>query len=210
MPRVVQIELECRRKLPAASRLSSAAVKPARESRRATPSPELSWRLVKADGRPARIVAFEEAVVGFFLDSASRLGVPKSVAAIHGICFASPMPLCFSDIQERLDISAGSISHGLRVLNEIGALKMVRTNLSRREFFTPEVELGKLVKYFLDRRLKGQLDSFRGRLQAMGDRVPNGDAESVKFLRARLKVLRTWHDQTQTLLPVVRRFFNLA
>ena len=62
--------------------------------------------------------------MAFFLEAADILGVPKSVAAIYGICFASPQPLGFSEIQARLDISAGSISQGLRVLREIGALKV--------------------------------------------------------------------------------------
>ena len=71
----------------------------------------LSWRLIRADGRPSDVVAFEEAVVAFFFEAAEILGVPKSLAAIYGICFASPVPLSFSEVQERLDISAGSISH---------------------------------------------------------------------------------------------------
>lgn len=79
--------------------------------------------LIVAGDRPAEIVAFEESVVSFFIDAADLLGVPKSVAAIYGICFASHEPLSFSEINERLDISTGSISQGLRVLKEVGALK---------------------------------------------------------------------------------------
>lgn len=80
--------------------------------------------LVRADGRLADVVAFEEALVGFFVEAADLLGAPKSVAAIYAICFASPQPLSFSEINERLEISSGSISQGLRVLREIGALKV--------------------------------------------------------------------------------------
>lgn len=87
----------------------------------------MHWHLVKPDGRPADVVAFEEAVIAFFLDSATLLGIPKSVAAIYGICFASPEPLSFSDINDRLDISSGSISQGLRILKEVGALKVAET-----------------------------------------------------------------------------------
>lgn len=62
--------------------------------------------------------------MGFFVDAADMLGVPKSVAAIYGICFASPEPLSFAEIEARLDISKGSISQGLRVLREVGALRV--------------------------------------------------------------------------------------
>ena len=48
--------------------------------------------------------------MAFFWESAVLLGVPKSLAAIYAVCFASPEPLSFTDVRERLDISAGSIS----------------------------------------------------------------------------------------------------
>lgn len=82
--------------------------------------------LVRGAGRPAEVVAFEEAVVSYFVEGAEVLGVPKSVAAIYGICFASPEPLSFSEINGRLEISSGSISQGLRVLREVGALKLAQ------------------------------------------------------------------------------------
>ncbi|SDS46101.1 hypothetical protein [Opitutus sp. GAS368] len=79
--------------------------------------------LVLPGNRPGAVVAFERAMVDFFVDAAELLGVPKSVAAIYGIVFASPAPLSFADIGSRLDISKGSVSQGLRVLREVGALR---------------------------------------------------------------------------------------
>jgi hypothetical protein len=78
--------------------------------------------LVLAGERSPDQVNFDRQVVDFFVSAADLLGVPKSVAAIYGIVFASPEPLSFADIEARLDISKGSISQGLRVLREVGAL----------------------------------------------------------------------------------------
>jgi DNA-binding transcriptional ArsR family regulator len=83
-------------------------------------------KLIKTDGRAPEVVAFEEAVIGLVLDSALLFGVPKSVAVIYGLCFASPEPLGFSDISARLTLSSGSISQGLRVLREAGVLKVAQ------------------------------------------------------------------------------------
>jgi HTH-type transcriptional regulator, glycine betaine synthesis regulator len=80
--------------------------------------------LVVPGGRPAESVAFEEQMVSFFVEAADLLGVPKSVAAIYGVIFASPVPLSFSEVEARLDISKGSISQGLRVLREVGAIRI--------------------------------------------------------------------------------------
>lgn len=90
-------------------------------------APAASSGLVTPGDRLADVVAFEESVVSFFVDAADLLGVPKSVAAIYGICFASPEPLSFSEIDDRLELSVGSISQGLRVLKEVGALKIAAT-----------------------------------------------------------------------------------
>ena len=76
-------------------------------------APRGAERGVAAD-RPAERVEFEVAVVDFFVGAAHLLGVPKSVAAIYGIVFASAAPLSFADIAARLDLSQGSISQGLR------------------------------------------------------------------------------------------------
>jgi DNA-binding transcriptional regulator GbsR (MarR family) len=166
--------------------------------------------LVRADGRDADVVAFEQALVSFFIEAADMLGVPKSVAAIYGVCFAAPEPLSFGDIELRLDISRGSISQGLRVLREVGALKEVSGDADRRELFTPDLELRKLADHWIEHRLSKQLTSGRGRLQAITKSLPatrNGDS---KVLRARLKALQTWHDKTRALLPIVKTFLKLT
>ena len=117
--------------------------------------------MIRADGRPTDVVAFEESVVAFFLEAAEILGVPKSLAAIYGVIFSSPEPLSFSEVQDRLDISAGSISQGLRVLREVNALKVVPNADSKRELFEPDLELRKLIAHYLEQRVEKQLDSGR-------------------------------------------------
>lgn len=79
--------------------------------------------LVLAGERSSEVVAFENRMVGFFVDAAELLGVPKSVAAIYGLIFATPEPLSFSEIAARLDFSNGSVSQGLKILREMGAIK---------------------------------------------------------------------------------------
>ena len=155
------------------------------------------------------------------------LGVPKSVAAIYGICFASPRPLSFGDINERLDISQGSISQGLRVLREVGALRVVAPeeieggtlqgtgpemmrDARRKEFFTPDLELRKLAERWIEQRLERQLKAGKGRLQAMKEAIPPDQNGSARELRARLKYLESWHTQSRALVPVMKAFLKLG
>jgi HTH-type transcriptional regulator, glycine betaine synthesis regulator len=173
-------------------------------------SADLEWRLVRHDGRSVEIVAFEEAVVTFFLESAALLGVPKSVASIYGICFASPEPLTFTEVKERLNISSGSISQGLRVLREVGALKIVRQEPDRQERFAPDMELRRLVKHFIEHRLQTQLASGENRLKAIARIVPRDDSGVNPVLKGRLSALQGWHDKTRAVLPLAKTFLMVG
>ena len=166
--------------------------------------------LVRLDGRDGEVAAFEAAMVGFFVDAADLMGVPKSVAAIYGICFATPEPLSFADIEQKLDLSTGSINQGVRFLGEIGALKEVSTAAERVVRFEPDMELRKLASRWLDERLQKQLNSGQSRLASIGKSVPADKTGSIKKLSSRLKALQDWHDRTQRLLPIVRAFLKLA
>jgi DNA-binding transcriptional regulator GbsR (MarR family) len=166
--------------------------------------------LVRAGGRPAEVVAFEESVTEFFLEAAVLLGIPKSVATIYGICFASAEPLSFSDVRNRVDLSAGSISQGIRILREVGALKVVTAPLDRREFFTPDMELRKLILRYVEQRVEKQLSSGRGRLQAVAKSIPPGGNESGTTLRDRLNALQGWHNKARSLVPIVKAAVKLT
>lgn len=184
--------------------------------------------LVRPGGRPPEVVAFEVQMVDFFVSAADLLGVPKSVAALYGIVFASPVPLSFSEIEARLDISKGSVSQGLRVLREVGALKVVNSdagardgegeagNGSRSPFSTrrgdayvPDLELRKLVARFLENRLEKQLTAGSSRLAALTRAVPGKGADAAE-LKKRLQSLSDWHSKAKTLLPLARTVLKLG
>lgn len=168
-----------------------------------------SYGLVLAAGRESEIVVFEEQVVNFFVSTADGLGVPKSIAAIYAVVFASPYPLSFADIEQRLDISKGSISQGLRVLREVGAIKEVSTPADRMELFLPDLELRKLVARFIENRLERQLAAGNSRLMALGRKVPGNPLEAAELNR-RLKSLSDWHSKARGLLPLVRSVLKVT
>ncbi len=165
--------------------------------------------LVLAGDRSANLVAFEQELVGFFVDAADLLGVPKSVAATYGVVFASPEPLSFSEIAERLDFSNGSVSQALRVLREIGAIKPTHTDRDKLERFVPDLELRKLVARFLEHRLEQQLATGTRRLAGLKRAIPTGDSIAAKELDRRLKALDKWHTRARQLMPIARTFLKL-
>jgi DNA-binding transcriptional regulator GbsR (MarR family) len=175
-----------------------------------SPSSSIATGMVVSAGRPPDVVAFEEQVVAFFLDAADLLGVPKSVAAIYGIVFATPKPLTFAEIESRLAISKGSVSQGLRVLREIGALKENQVAGSTVKAFVPDLELRKLITRFLDHRLGQQIESGTSRLNNLGSILPRISPRERGELSARLESLSDWHRKSRALLPIVKTMLKLG
>lgn len=67
--------------------------------------------------------AFEAEIVAVFADLVGLLGLPKSMGEIYGFVFASVEPPTFADIEQKLGLSKGSVSQGLRALRELGAVR---------------------------------------------------------------------------------------
>ncbi len=166
--------------------------------------------LVRAAGRAVAQVDFESAVVDFFVEAADLLGVPKSVAAIYGVVFASPVPVSFADIAVRVNFSKGSVSQGLRILREMGALKEVSIEADRAELFTPDLELRQLMQRFIEQRLQRQLDSGRVRLAGLKKTAAAFPGPAQKELLQRVKKLQQWHDKARALLPMAKTFLKLS
>ena len=172
---------------------------------------------MKRRKRPRDVVALEESIISFFIEAGDLIGAPASVAAIYGIIFASPAPIGFAEIQDRLDISAGSLSQGLKTLKTIEAIKTAEAvSLSavgggncdpkRRDFYIPNLEARKFVASWLDQKLEGQLDLGTKRLRGMLRQLPS--EYSGTLVRGRLEHLENWHSKAYAMLPIVKGFLN--
>jgi DNA-binding transcriptional regulator GbsR (MarR family) len=160
--------------------------------------------------RTAEVVAFEAAMVDFFVDAAEMFGLPKSVATIYGVVFASPEPLSFAEIEARVDLSKGSVSQGLKVLREMGALKEVSRADDRAERFVPDLELKALVSGFLRAKVLPQLAQGGARLPELKRRVgaiKSASPAERKALEHRLEKLNSWQHKGQAVIPIISKFF---
>ena len=166
--------------------------------------------VVVPDGRLAEIVAFESAVISYFVDAADLLGIPKSLAVIYGICFASADPLSPAEIRARVDLSAGSLSQGLRFLTGLGALIEVSVPGERAARYAPDVELRKLLIHYLERRVEAQLDAGKDRLKAMKATVPKTSPKQGKILKSRVESLTNWHRKSRALMPLLKSALKLS
>jgi len=162
--------------------------------------------VVKADRR--RLSVTQQEIVQVCEAVVQQFGFPRSVGQIFGVLYGSPQPLAFADVAASLDISSGSVSQGLRFLREFGAIKVVSDPGDRRELFTAETELRRLLVGALQTRLRLPLESGAARLKVLKKQLRGSGEPDRAFLTQRIGSLQTWHRKALLILPLVQSSFG--
>jgi DNA-binding transcriptional regulator GbsR (MarR family) len=148
---------------------------------------------------------FSRECVDFFGEAVQLFRGPPSVGEIYGLLFASQEPLSFSDIFERLDISKGSASQGLNLLRSLGAVHTVAPadGNGRREYFSPELSLRKLLRGVLDERVTPLAGKSTGRFTRLRELADASGGRERKFRLGRVQQLETWRRRMKAVVPVL-------
>jgi DNA-binding transcriptional regulator GbsR (MarR family) len=156
------------------------------------------------------LTEFEQRMSAVFADLLGVAGLPRSYGEIYGLLFASVQPLSFGDIREKLDLSKGSVSQGLKVLKSIGAIRLVSEPESPRDYYAPETELRQLVTSVLRETINPQLKHGSGRLAEVRAALRSEPLASPdrKLLSSRCEKLEAWHKKTALLLPILGKIFG--
>ena len=95
--------------------------------------------------RVARLSELEIEAIEMFINFLKIVGLQKSIGEIYGLLFVSAKPLSMDDIVNRLGISLGAASQGLKLLRGVGAVKSVYSPRDRRDHFPADLELSKFA-----------------------------------------------------------------
>ena len=149
-------------------------------------------------------IVFEAECVAFFAEIVQLFGVPKSVGQIYGLLYASPEPLGFTAIVERLKISKGSASQGLQLLRALGAINESKQKVgaNRGASYEPELSLRQLVTGILRERIAPSASAGAARLQHLKLLAGQSPAHSAFYLE-RVSQLTTWIKRLTTVLPIL-------
>ena len=143
-------------------------------------------------------------MIDVFVRAASLIGLPKSIGEIYGLLFCTPHALSFDELVERLQISKGSVSQGLKVLRQLGAVKLHYMPGSRRDHYQPELSMKRLVRGFIKDQFEPHLLSGSQRLDNIDALIQEeGDRASRDHALSRLGTLRSWQLRTSKLIPII-------
>jgi DNA-binding transcriptional regulator GbsR (MarR family) len=85
-------------------------------------------------------------------------GINRTMAQIHALLLISPDPLTQDDIMEELNISRGNTNMNIRELINWGLVDRVLIPGERKEFFSAEKDIWKVVKQIVKERKKRELE----------------------------------------------------
>jgi len=165
-------------------------------------------RSVKDRPPPARLSPLETEIIDFFVSLSRQLGQPRSLAELYGLLFISGRPLAMDDLIERLQLSKGSASQGLKFLRHIGAVRMVYVAGERRVHYEAVAELRNLAARFLRDQILAHLDGSLDRIDRLPGLVEDLPPDERELVRARIGMLESWQKKTRKILPMLLKILG--
>lgn len=154
------------------------------------------------------VLEFEEGIGALFGDLAELFGNPRSYGLIYGILFASREPLPMETIAERLGVSMGSVSMGLRRLEEFGAIERERGAGRGTALFSAKLEMRLLVGGFLRERVLPRIAATGTQVETLTSLLPSLPPEERKVSKQRLERLSRWHSRAKSILPFIEKLLG--
>lgn len=152
----------------------------------------------------SNLTKLEEGVVALFADGVKVLGLPKSVGEIYGLLYIQSGALSLDDLVERLTISKGTASQGLKMLRTLGAIRECGVSAGRRTFYEADVELKSLVGGFIREEVRPHLSSAKEKIGALREGLDEGDV----FSKDRIDRLEKWRLKALLLLPILQKILS--
>ena len=85
-------------------------------------------------------------------------GINRTMAQIHALLLISAEPLTQDEMMEELNISRGNVNMNIRELINWGLVERVLVPGERKEYFTAEKDMWKVIKQIVKERKKRELE----------------------------------------------------
>ena len=108
-------------------------------------------------------------------------GINRTMAQIHALLLISPDPLTQDDIMEELNISRGNTNMNIRELINWRLVERVLLPGERKEYFSAEKDMWKVVKQIVKERKKRELEPMLQLLDKLEDVEGDKKDKNVKI-----------------------------
>ncbi|MEI6034272.1 MAG: hypothetical protein WCS65_08360 [Verrucomicrobiae bacterium] len=156
--------------------------------------------------KPTRLSELDIEAIEMFISFLKLLGLPKSVGEIYGLLFVATQALSMEDLIERLQISMGAASQGLKLLRSVGAVKVVYVPGERRDHYVADLELSKFASSFIKDELTPRMKRALQRVERMEGLAQEMDDNERKIAFQRIERLKHWMERGQKMMPWILKF----
>jgi DNA-binding transcriptional regulator GbsR (MarR family) len=120
-------------------------------------------------------------------------GFKRNMGRVWTVLYLSPEPLSSEDLRHALSLSSGAVSMTLSELSRWGVVRKVWIQGQRRDFYTAEVQLWRMISRVFNEREKSEvvaaIEAFEEALRQL-DPVRRTSADPVARARAELQYER--------------------
>jgi DNA-binding transcriptional regulator GbsR (MarR family) len=129
-------------------------------------------------------------------------GFKRNMGRVWTVLYLSPDPLSAEDLRHGLKLSSGAVSMTLSELSRWGVVRRVWIQGERKDFYTAEVQLWRMISRVFNEREKSEvisaIDSFEEALRQL-DRLRKTAPDASTRARAELQ-----HERISQLLELAR------
>jgi DNA-binding transcriptional regulator GbsR (MarR family) len=129
-------------------------------------------------------------------------GFKRNMGRVWTVLYLSPEPLSAEDLRQALQLSSGAVSMTLSELSRWGVVRRVWIQGERKDFYTAEVQLWRMISRVFNEREKSEvtaaIDVFEEALEKL-DRMRRTSSDAEVRARADLQ-----HERISQLLELAR------
>ena len=130
-------------------------------------------------------------------------GINRTMAQIHALLLISPDPMTQDDVMEELNISRGNTNMNIRELINWGLVERVLLPGERKEFFSAEKDIWKVVKQIIKERKKRELEPMLNLLDQLEEVDGDKRDKNVKSFIDTVSAIKKLGNQADKTLDVM-------
>ena len=141
-------------------------------------------------------------------------GLPKSMGAIFGVLYLSPVELSLDEIVEQTGFTKGAISTSVRTLARMGLIHRQTKLGDRKDYYVAESDFYKVMRAILKGRENSEFDRALASVGQTLDILESGppsesDAEEWEFARQRVASMQSFFNGLDGLVNVIVKLENM-
>src|SRR3982751_4202962 len=130
-------------------------------------------------------------------------GINRTMAQIHALLLISPDSLTQDDMMEELNISRGNVNMNIRELINWGLVDRVLIPGERKEYFSAEKDIWKVVRQIVKERKKRELDPMLRLMDQLQEVEGDKTDKHVKQFTETISSIKRFGSQGDKMLDVL-------